>query len=111
MRATVLLWLAGSSVIFLAAATATRHYVGNNNIVWLLLSLSLYVVGNLVMVRIMREGGLGLAVSISAIAQLLLVNLVAFALFGEKLTVMQMSGLALGIASMTLLMWPQGGST
>lgn len=110
MKATFLLLLAGSSAIFLAAATATRAYVGSNNILWLLLSLSLYVVGNLMMVKIMREGGLGLAISISSIAQLVLINIIAFALYGERLSPLQVSGLSLGLVSMTLMMWPQGGS-
>ena len=110
MRTTFIGLLAFSSVIFLAAATATRTYVSTSNVLWLLLSLSLYVAGNLIMVRIMREGGLGLAISISSIAQLVLVNVLAFVLFSEKLTPIQISGVVLGLVAMVLMMWPQSGS-
>ena len=108
MKGQLLLWLGGSSAIFLAAATATRAYVGSNNLFWLIGSLSLYIAGNLIMVKIMREGGLGLAISISSIAQLVLINVIAFVLFGEKLSGVQVSGLMLGLVAMMLMMWPKG---
>jgi glucose uptake protein len=95
--------------IFLSAATVSRYYVSSNNILLLLFSLALYCVGNLMMVRLMREGGLGLAISASAIAQLLLVNFIAFAVFGERMTLPQLAGVALGIVSMALMMLPSSG--
>jgi small multidrug resistance pump len=107
MSGTFVLLLAGASAIFIAAASATRAYISTNNWLWVLLSLSLYVAGNLVMIRIMREGGLGLAISVSAIAQLILVNIIAYAVFNERLTTIQMGGAALGIVAMVLMMWPQ----
>lgn len=107
MSATLVFLLAGSSAIFLAAASASRAYVSSDNFLWVVLSMCLYVAGNLIMIRIMREGGLGLAISISAIVQLLLVNAIAFAIFGERLSNTQMGGLALGIAAMVLMMWPR----
>jgi small multidrug resistance pump len=107
MSGTFVLLLAGASAIFIAAASATRAYISTDNWLWVALSLSLYVAGNLVMIRIMREGGLGLAISISAIAQLILVNVIAFAVFSERMTNIQIGGVALGILAMVLMMWPQ----
>ena len=107
MSGTFVLLLAGASAIFIFAASATRAYISSDNWLWVLLSLSLYVVGNLVMIRIMREGGLGLAISISAIAQLILVNIIAYLVFSERLTNIQMAGVGLGIVAMVLMMWPQ----
>jgi small multidrug resistance pump len=107
MSGTFVLLLAGASAIFIAAASATRAYISTDNWLWVALSLSLYVAGNLVMIRIMREGGLGLAISISAIAQLILVNVIAFAVFSERMTNVQIGGVALGILAMVLMMWPQ----
>ena len=107
MSGTFVLLLAGASAIFIAAASATRAYISSDNWLWVALSLSLYVAGNLVMIRIMREGGLGLAISISAIAQLILVNVIAFAVFSERMTNIQIGGVALGILAMVLMMWPQ----
>jgi small multidrug resistance pump len=107
MSGTFVLLLAGASAIFIAAASATRAYISTDNWLWVALSLSLYVAGNLVMIRIMREGGLGLAISISSIAQLILVNVIALAVFNERMTGIQIGGVALGILAMTLMMWPQ----
>jgi small multidrug resistance pump len=106
MSGTFILFLAGASAIFIAAASATRAYISSDNWLWVALSLFLYAAGNLVMIRIMREGGLGLAISISAIAQLILVNVIAFAVFQERLTNIQMGGVAIGIVAMVLMMWP-----
>lgn len=109
MNPAFILWLATAMAVFLSAATASRYYVANNNILILLFSLGLYCVGNLMMVRLMREGGLGLAISASAIAQLLLVNVIAFAIFGERLTTTQIAGVALGFVAMALMLFPTGG--
>ncbi|WP_117191674.1 hypothetical protein [Rhizobium terrae] len=106
MNPVFLLWLAGAMVVFLSAATASRAYIASSNIVLLVFSLLLYCVGNLMMVRLMREGGLGLAISASAIAQLLLVNIIAFFMFGERLSTTQLAGVGLGVAAMILMLFP-----
>lgn len=107
MSGTFILLLAGSSAIFMAAASASRAYVSTDNWLWVVLSMCLYVAGNLIMIRIMREGGLGLAISISAIVQLILVNVIAFIVFSERMSHIQMGGVALGIVAMVLMMWPR----
>jgi glucose uptake protein len=106
MSGTFILFLGFASAIFIAAASATRAYISTDNWLWVALSLFLYAAGNLVMIRIMREGGLGLAISISAIAQLILVNVIAMAVFQERMTNVQLGGVALGILAMVLMMWP-----
>jgi len=106
MSGTFILLLLGSSAIFMAAASASRAYVSSDNWLWVVLSMCLYVTGNLIMIRLMREGGLGLAISVSAIVQLVVVNVIAFAVFSERLTNIQMGGVALGIVAMMLMMWP-----
>lgn len=111
MRIQFLLWLAGAMVVFLSAATASRAYIATSNLFLLVLSLGLYCAGNLVMVRLMREGGLGLAISVSAVAQLLLINVIAYFVFGERLTASQMAGAGLGLIAMMLLLFPIGQKT
>jgi small multidrug resistance pump len=91
LNPSFILWLAASMAIFLSAATASRYYVASNNILILLFSLGLYCVGNLMMVRLMR------------------VNLIAFAMFGERLTTAQIAGVALGVVSMALMLLPSSG--
>ncbi|AYG60118.1 hypothetical protein [Rhizobium jaguaris] len=105
MNPQFLLWLTGAMAIFIGGATASRAYIANNNILVLVLALCLYCVGNLMMVRLMREGGLGLAISASAIAQLVVVNIVAFIVFGERLSLPQLAGVGLGIVAMVLMLF------
>ncbi len=109
MNSTFLLWLGGAMLIFLGGATASRAYIATSNILVLILSLGLYCIGNLMMVRLMREGGLGLAISASAIVQLVVVNIIAFAVFGERLSLPQMAGVGLGVVSMALMLFPLQG--
>jgi glucose uptake protein len=106
MNLTFLLWLTGAMVAFLSAATASRAYIASTNILLLILSLGLYCVGNLMMVKLMREGGLGLAISVSAVAQLVLINLIAFTVFGERPSALQLTGVGLGVLAMVLMLIP-----
>lgn len=106
MKLPYVLWLFGATAVFISAATASRAYIGTSNILLLLFSMALYVVGNLMMLRLMREGGLGLAISLSAITQLLLVNVIAFLFFDERLSGTQLAGVALGVLSMGLMLMP-----
>ena len=109
MNPAFLLWLAGAMTVFISAATASRAYIATSNALLLVLSLTLYCVGNLMMVRLMREGGLGLAISASAIVQLIVINIVAFAVFGERLSLPQLAGVGLGIVAMGLMLLPMQG--
>ena len=106
MNPAFLLWLAGAMAIFIAGATASRAYIATTNILLLVFALALYCVGNLMMVKLMREAGLGLAISISSIAQLIVVNIIAFVVFGEKLSMPQLMGVGLGVVAMALMMFP-----
>lgn len=106
MNPVFLLWLAGAMAVFLSGATASRAYITSNNILLLIFSLALYCVGNLMMVKLMREGGLGLAISASAVAQLVLINVIAFTVFGERPSMMQLAGVGLGVVAMVLMLFP-----
>ncbi|QRM57011.1 hypothetical protein F3Y30_19600 [Sinorhizobium sp. BG8] len=106
MKLPFILWLFGATAVFIGAATASRAYLNNSNVLFLLFSMALYIVGNLMMLKVMRDGGLGLAVSLSAVTQLILVNIIAFAVFGERLNGTQIAGVALGVVSMCLMMLP-----
>jgi glucose uptake protein len=109
MNPQFLLWLFGAMVIFISGATASRAYIANNNILVQIIALLLYCIGNLMMVRLMREGGLGLAISASSIAQLVVVNVIAFIIFGERLSLQQLAGVSLGIVAMILMLYPAQG--
>ncbi|MGF0540287.1 hypothetical protein ACQQ2Q_20010 [Agrobacterium sp. ES01] len=106
MNPTFLLWLAGAMTVFLGAATATRSYLDSSRWTILVFALVLYCIGNLMMVRLMREGGMGLAISASSVGQLVLINVIAVAMFGERLSNIQMAGVGLGVVAMVLMLYP-----
>jgi small multidrug resistance pump len=110
MTAGSYLWLATVMMVFLTASSILRRYVDLPALWLLLLALALYTLGNLMMVRLMREGGMAVAVSVSAVLQLLMANLVAIALFGERPTLVQAAGIALGAVAVLLILSPWKGA-
>ncbi len=72
-------------------------------------ALVLFTLGNLMMVRLMRESGLGVAIALSSIVQLVLIGVVAFLVFDERPTPLQMAGMALGVVAVAMIVWPTGG--
>ncbi len=104
-----LVWLAGTMAVFVAANVGLRTYVVSNALLTLFAALCLFCVGNLMMVRLMRESGLAVAVSVAAIVQLVLLAAVAVLWFDERPTMLQFAGMALGLVAVALIAWPQGG--
>ncbi len=98
-----LLQLGLSTVIFLLAATVAKSWALAPGIGKLVLTLLLYSAGNLVMLRLVREFGMASAFSLSAVIQLVAVNVIALTWFGERLSVMQGSGIALAILAVGLI--------
>lgn len=109
MTGPTLIWLAGAMAIFLTAASALRAYVDTAQVWLIAVALVLYCAGNLMMVRVMRDGGMAVAITVSAVLQLVLGTLVAVAFFHERPTLLQWSGIALGVVAVALVVWPQGG--
>ena len=103
-----MIWLAAAMATFLAGASSLRIYVDRPSIWLLALAIALYSAGNLMMVRLMRESGLAVAMSLAAILQLVLINIVGLLIFGERPTNLQIGGITLGILAVTLIVWPQG---
>jgi len=95
--------LAASTVIFLLAAAAAKGWALTPGAGRLVLVLALYSAGNLIMLRLIRDFGMGLALSLSAVIQLVAVNVVAFAYFGERVDALQGFGIALAIVAVALL--------
>ncbi len=107
MTGATLLWLGGAMAVFLTATSALRHYIGSGQMAVLLGALALYCVGNLMMVRVMRDSGMALSVAVSSVLQLVLATAIAVAIFGERPTPLQWAGIALGILAVALIVWPQ----
>ncbi len=104
-----ILWLLAAMAVFVLANSVLRTYAASAYLPTLLGALGLFSLGNVMMVRLMRESGLALAISVSSVLQLVLISLVAFAWFGERPTGLQLAGMALGIVAVVLIAWPQGG--
>lgn len=101
---TVNLALLGvSTAAFLAAASAAKSWALRPGWFWLLLTLALYTIGNLIMLRLIRDFGMGAALSLSAVIQLVAVNLIALTVFGERLSGLQTLGIVLAIAAIALI--------
>lgn len=92
-----------STAIFLLAATVAKYWALAPSIPKLLLTLALYSLGNLIMLRLVREFGMASAFSLSAVIQLVAVNTIALLYFGERLSVVQSSGIVLAIFAVGLI--------
>jgi glucose uptake protein len=101
-----LAWLGGAAAAFLAASALLRSYVESSHLGTVLAALVLYTAGNLMMVRLMRDGGMATAISVSAVVQLVLANVVAMSVFGERPGGTQVAGIVLGVVAVALILWP-----
>src|SRR5436189_194073 len=105
MNAIVLIYLVGSTLVFMAANATLKTYAIKGG-PWVLIgALALFCLGNYLMVRVMRENGLGLAIALSLIFQLIAITLMAFAWFGERPSPLQIAGLLLGVVAVTMIVW------
>lgn len=103
MTTSGLIQLIASTLIFLAAATGAKSWAMAPSMPKLVGTLALYTLGNLIMLRLVRELGMGVAFSLSAVIQLIAVNVIALAWFGEKLSAAQGIGIALAIAAVAVI--------
>lgn len=95
--------LCASTVIFILAASAAKAWTVAPGYGKLALTLALYTLGNLIMLRLIRDFGMGVALSLSAVIQLIAVNIVAFAFFGERVDVVQGTGIVVAILAVALV--------
>ena len=111
MNAVVLVCLVGSTLVFVAANAALKTYAASGGFALLVGALALFSVGNFLMVRVMRENGLGLTIALSLIFQLIAITLMAVVWFGERPSPLQIAGLVLGVIAVSMIVWPQGGAS
>lgn len=108
MSGALILWLMATMAVFVSGNTVLRYYAAHPSVAVLVGALALFTLGNLMMVRLMRESGLGVTIAVSSIVQLVLIGVVAFLVFGERPTGMQLGGMVLGVVAVALIAWPQG---
>ena len=97
------LQLGFATVIFLLAATVAKQWALAPGLGKIVLALTLYSLGNLIMLRLVRDFGMATAFSLSAVIQLVAVNLIALAYFGERLGMVQGAGIALAVAAVAMI--------
>ena len=108
MNGLILAHLIGSTAVFMAANAALKTFAvqGGNGL--LTGALALFCLGNFLMVRVMRENGLGLAIALSFIFQLIAITVMAMVLFGERPSPRQIAGILLGVVAVAMIVWPGG---
>ncbi|MBA3911900.1 MAG: hypothetical protein C0524_18975 [Rhodobacter sp.] len=108
MSALSFLWLSAATAVFVAANAVLKTYAVKGGAPVLVGALALFCLGNWLMVQVMRANGLGLAIALSAIFQLVAISLMAVVVFGERLTGLQLAGIALGCIAVAMIAWPTG---
>src|SRR5579863_60112 len=103
MSVSNLIQLAIATTIFLLGASSAKSWAISPSLAKIALTLALYTAGNLIMLRLVRFIGMSSAFSLSAVLQLVAVNLVAILVFGEKLGWIESVGVGLGILSVALI--------
>lgn len=98
-----MLQLGLATVIFLLAATVAKHWALAPHIGKIVLALALYSAGNLVMLKLVRDFGMASAFSLSAVIQLVAVNLIALLYFEERLGAVQGAGVVLAVVAVAMI--------
>lgn len=103
-----MIWLLTSTAVFVVANGVLKAYATHGD--WRVLAgaLTLFCLGNLLYVQVLRASGLGVAVALSAIFQLLAITAMAVLVFGERPTGLQLAGMALGVVAVAMVAWPGG---
>lgn len=103
MTPIALLQLAVATLIFIGAATCAKAWAVTPAAWSVATSLFLYAVGNLIMLRLIRQIGMATAFSLSSVLQLVAVNVVAIVWFGEKIGLVEGIGICLAILAIALI--------
>jgi multidrug transporter EmrE-like cation transporter len=98
-----MIWLGIATVIFLLAATVAKHWAVAPHVGKVVLALALYSAGNLIMLRLVRDFGMATAFSLSAVIQLVAVNLIALVYFRESLGMVQGAGVVLAVVAVAMI--------
>lgn len=108
MSAVTFLWLALATAVFVGANAILKVYAVKGGLPVLVGALALFCLGNFLMVQVMKANGLGLAIALSAIFQLVAISVMAIFVFGERPTGLQLAGMAVGCMAVAMIAWPVG---
>ena len=103
MNLAAFVQLGGATAIFIAAASSAKIWALSPSALRVAVTLLLYTAGNLLMLRLIRQLGMATAFSLSAVLQLLAVNLVAIFWFGEQVGWIEGDGICLAVLAVALI--------
>lgn len=110
MSVAILFHLVASTGVFMLANSLLKTYAAGGRPLILVAALAAFCLGNWLMVRVMQGNGLGLALALSLIFQLVAVTVIAFVVFGERPSALQLAGVVLGVVAIAMIAWPKGGA-
>ncbi len=97
--------LAGSSVGFTLGSLLLKRFADTGGWTMLSLSFAIFAVSNLLFAHVLRSG-LGQGVVASSMMQIVLMAVLGVLVFGEKLSVPQIAGVAMAVMSIFLILGP-----
>lgn len=95
--------ICGATVIFLLAAVVAKQWALAPHWGKVALALVLYSAGNLIMLKLVRDFGMATAFSLSAVVQLVAVNVIGLIYFGERLGAIQGAGVVLAVVAVAMI--------
>ena len=108
MSGITFLWLGLATSVFVGANAVLKVYAVKGGLPVPIGALLLFCLGNFLMVQVMKANGLGLAIALSAIFQLVAISVMAIFVFGERPTGLQLAGMAVGCVAVAMIAWPTG---
>jgi multidrug transporter EmrE-like cation transporter len=103
MAPATFLQLCAATAIFIGAASSAKAWSISPSFAGVVLTLALYVIGNLLMMRLLRQMGMATAFSVTSALQLVAINLVAIFVFGERVGLAGGTGIVMAIAGVVLI--------
>ncbi len=96
--------LAGSTAGFMLGSVLLKRFADTSHAPSLLLSFSVLAASNILFVQVIRSG-LGQAVIASSMTQIIVMAALGVLIFGERMSVFQVFGVALAATSIFMVMW------
>jgi multidrug transporter EmrE-like cation transporter len=103
MTVSAFIQLCVATAIFIGAASSAKSWAISPSLGRVIFTLVLYVIGNLLVMRLLRQVGMAATFSITAVLQLVAINLVAILVYGERVGLAEGTGIAMAVAGVALI--------
>lgn len=103
MNLSAMVQLVVATAIFIGAASSAKTWALAPSAARAILTLSLYMLGNILMMRLLRGVGMATAFSMTSVLQLVAVNLVAILVFRERLSLQEGIGIVFALLGVALI--------